>query len=562
MSRFTSAANAHTTPPGTAPSATSPAETPTESPAPRNGATLVTALCWVIVVFDGYDLIVYGTVLPRLLSEPGWELSKSRAGLLGSLAFAGMLVGAVLAGRLADRYGRRRTILACTVWFSAFTALCALAPGPASFGVLRLLAGVGLGGLVPSANALAAEYVRARHRSVVSTLMMSGVPIGGVLASLTGMAVMPRFGWQAMFLIALLALAVVVPVCVRLLPESAVWLRTEGRREEAERLERRFALPAAEDETGGVSERGSEARGDGGGGAGSVEERERPDRDREHPARRRPLRSLLRAPYTAATLIFSLATVTTLFAWYGLATWLPQLMVEAGFDLGSSLTFLLALSLGAVTGSLLTAWAGTRIGPVPTAVSAAGLAAAGLAVLLLHPATWIAYGALVLAGVGTHGTQCLIIAAVADHYPPRLRGSALGFSLGFGRIGAVLAPQTGGWLLAAGLGVDSNFLVFALGAAFAALLLTLPRGTLPRVPFSTGGTSRTSRTSEADAASEVPGADSPTAVDETPPAPTAPTAALRGPVRNERGSGEPGTSEPGTNQPDPSEPDPSEGAPR
>ncbi|NLU71172.1 MFS transporter [Streptomyces sp. HNM0575] len=501
MSRFTSGATAPAPPPDGRPDATPDAVPDAVPAATRNGAALVTVLCWVIVVFDGYDLIVYGTVLPRLLQEPGWELSKSAAGLLGSLAFAGMLVGAVLAGRFADQYGRRRTILACTVWFSVFTALCALAPGPGAFGALRLLAGVGLGGLVPSANALAAEYVRARNRSVASTLMMSGVPIGGVLASVTGIFVMPRFGWQAMFLIALLGLAVVVPVCVRLLPESAVWLRTEGRDEEARALERRFALPrgegpapaaglpadspagpAADSPAGPATDPATDPASDPASRPGS-EPVSGPAAGRPGlPGRRRPLRALLRAPYTAATIVFSLATVTTLFAWYGLATWLPQLMVESGFDLGSSLTFLLALNLGAVTGSLLTAWAGTRLGPVPTAVTAAGLAAAGLAVLLLHPATWISYGALVLAGVGTHGTQCLIIAAVADHYPPRLRGSALGFSLGFGRIGAVLAPQTGGWLLAAGLGVDSDFLVFALGAAVAALLLTLPRGTGATTP--------------------------------------------------------------------------------
>ncbi|WP_432001011.1 MFS transporter [Streptomyces sioyaensis] len=409
----------------------------------------MTTLCWLIVVFDGYDLIVYGTVLPQLLKEPGWELSKADAGLLGSLAFAGMLIGAVLAGTLADRFGRRRTILACTAWFSVLSALCALAPDPEAFGGLRLLAGIGLGGLVPSANALAAEYVGHRSRSVVSTLMMSGVPIGGCLAALLGIWVMPRFGWQAMFLIALCGLLLVVPLCALFLPESSSWLRAMGRHDEANRIEVDYGLRTVADQT-----------------------------EPAQPGPSRPLRSLLRPPYTTATVLFSLATVTTLFAWYGLATWLPQLMMDSGYDLGSSLTFLLVLSLGAVGGSLLTAWAGARIGPVITAVVAAGLAAIGLGALLLHPSPGLAYCALVLAGVGTHGTQCLIIAAVANHYPARLRGSALGFALGFGRVGAVLAPQTGGWLLAAGLGVHSNFLVFSLGAAAAGcLLLGCPRRT-------------------------------------------------------------------------------------
>jgi AAHS family benzoate transporter-like MFS transporter len=400
--------------------------------ATRNVAPLVTALCWAVVVFDGYDLIVYGTVLPRLLTEPGWHLTSSSAGLLGSLAFAGMLAGALLAGRLADTLGRRRTILACTAWFSIFTALCAIAPDPVVFGAFRLLAGLGLGGLVPSANALGSEFVAARNRSMVSTLMMSGVPIGGSLAALIGIAILPRYGWAAMFLIALLALAVVLPICAWLLPESPAWLRSKGRVGEAEALERRFGLtPEPEITT---------AQG---------------------------FRALVRAPYTRATVLFALATLATLFAWYGLGTWLPQLMRQSGFDLGSALTFLLALNLGAVAGSLVTAWAGARMGPRKAAVVAALTAAVGLLVLVLHPPSAVVYLALVLAGVGTHGTQCLIIAAVADHYPARLRGSALGSALGIGRIGAVLAPQAGGWLLAAGLGVTSNFLMFAIGAAVA-----------------------------------------------------------------------------------------------
>ena len=419
----------------------------------RSGISLVTVLCWVIVVFDGYDLIVYGTVLPELLTEPGWNLTKSGAGLLGSLAFAGMLVGAVLAGTLSDRFGRRRTVIVCTVWFSVFTALCAIASGPAVFGGLRLLAGLGLGGLVPSLNALAAEFVSPRRRSLVATLMMSGVPIGGCAAALVGIAVLPTFGWRAMFVIAVPALCVVVPVAVKLLPESPQWLRTRGLHEQARAIEERYGLVVVE--------------------AGPVPIAP-------------PVRALLQPPYRGATVLLSLATVVTLFTWYGLATWLPQLMRDSGFDLGSALTFLLALSLGAVLGSLVTAWAGTRFGPLPTGAAAALAASAGLLLLMAEPGSATAYAALMLAGIGTHGTQCLVIAAVANHYPAHLRGSALGFSLGFGRIGAVLAPQVGGWLLAAGVGINANFLVFAVAAAIAAVLLACG----PRVPADNAGVVR------------------------------------------------------------------------
>ncbi|MFJ6535068.1 MFS transporter [Paenarthrobacter sp. NPDC091711] len=402
-------------------SRTGTAEVPAGTSSPRfsKRSALAVLVCWLLVVFDGYDLIVYGTVQASLISETGWGLTKATAGTIGSMAFLGMMIGALFAGRMADSLGRRKTILGCAVVFSIFTILCAFAPNAAVFGAFRLLAGIGLGGLVPSANALVAELVPGKWRSTIATLMMSGVPIGGSLAALVGIPLIPAFGWQAMFLVAVLALVIVVPLGLKYIPETL----TPGSM------------------TGGQSKNSA------------------------------GFRSLLRAPYLGISILFALATIATLFAWYGLGTWLPNLMQLAGYNLGSALTFALALNLGAVAGSVITAWAGTRFGPIPTAIAAAAVAAVGLAVLLVSPPVSVVYLALVLAGVGTHGTQCLIIAAVASHYPDHLRGTALGWALGTGRIGAVIAPQVGGLLLAAGLGVNSNFLAFAGAAAIAALLL-------------------------------------------------------------------------------------------
>lgn len=420
--------------------ATTTATAPVARPTGRPSAALVIALCWLIVVFDGYDLIVYGTTIPSLLAEPGWHLTPGAAGTIGSLAFVGMLVGALAAGSLADRLGRRRTIIGCVAWFTVFTGLCGLATSPEMFGALRFLAGVGLGGLVPSANALTSEFVSTRRRSVISTVMMSGVPIGGSVAAVLGLHAIPALGWQSMYLFAFSGVALLALI-VALLPESPSWLRAHGRADEAVEVEHRFGVAAV-----------------------------------EHPAtHHRPgLRTILRPPFAGATALFALASIATLLAWYGLGTWLPKLMAgDARFDLGSNpLTFLLALNLGAVAGSVITAWAATRIGPLPSAVCAATAAAAGLAFLVTYPSSVaLVYGALILAGVGTHGTQCLIISAVATHYPAQLRGTSLGFALGAGRIGAVAAPQVGGWLLGAGLGVGSNFLLFAGAAATSAVLL-------------------------------------------------------------------------------------------
>ncbi|MDQ0029711.1 MFS transporter [Arthrobacter bambusae] len=398
-----------------------PSERTKRHPSPETSARFskrsaaAVLVCWLLVVFDGYDLIVYGTVQSSLITETGWGLSKTTAGTVGSMAFLGMMIGAIFAGRMSDTWGRRRTIIACATLFSLFTILCAFSPNAFVFGGLRLLAGIGLGGLVPSANALVAELVPAKWRSTIATLMMSGVPIGGSIAALAGIPLIPAFGWPVMFLVAAAALLVVVPMGMRFLPETLP----------AERIAKRSV----------------------------------------------GFMSLLRAPYLGMSLLFAISTLVTLFAWYGLGTWLPNLMQLAGYNLGSALTFALALNLGAVVGSVATAWAGTRFGPIPTAIAAAAVAAVALAVLVAGPPVGLVYVMLVLAGVGTHGTQCLIIAAVASHYPVHLRGTALGWALGVGRIGAVAAPQVGGLLLAAGLGVNSNFLAFAAAAAVAAILL-------------------------------------------------------------------------------------------
>jgi len=413
------------------------------APVRQRRALWVLALCWLIVVFDGYDLIVYGTTIPALLEEPGWGLTPGSAGTIGSLAFLGMLVGALSAGNLSDRLGRRGTIIGCVAWFTVFTAACGLAPNAETFGVLRFVAGIGLGGLVPSANALAAEFVTDRYRSVVATAMMSGVPLGGCLAAVVAIPTIPALGWEALYFYSGAGLLLVVAL-VALLPESPTWLRARSRTSDAEAIETRYSLTPAPEATVATATRPS-------------------------------LGTLLRPPYVLATVLFSTATIATLFAWYGLGTWLPKLTDDVRFDLGSDpLTYLLALNLGAVAGSVVTAYAATRVGPLRSAVASATCAALGLAFLLTYPSSVAAvYAALILAGVGTHGTACLIISAVASHYPPIVRGSALGISLGAGRIGAVVAPSAAGWLLDAGFGVGSNFVLFAAASAIAAVLLGL-----------------------------------------------------------------------------------------
>lgn len=315
-------------------------------------SVMAVLVAWLFVVFDGYDLIVYGTVTNALMQE--WNLTPAQVGSIGSMVFIGMMIGALVAGRVSDAIGRRTTIIACGVILSVFTGLCAVATGPWMFGALRLIAGLGLGGLVPSANALAADVVPVRWRASVATLMMSGVPIGGSAAALIGIPVIPSMGWRPMFAFAIIALVVLIPLALIYFPKDA---------------------PSRESRA-----------------AAAVN---------PNKAKHAGYGALLRPPYRGIGILFAVATVVTLMAWYGLGTWLPKLMIEDGYSFENALLFALALNMGAVVGSVVTAWAGDKVGTIPTAVAAAGLAGIALLVLLLKPPIAVVYVILILAGV--HG---------------------------------------------------------------------------------------------------------------------------------------------------------------
>jgi AAHS family benzoate transporter-like MFS transporter len=387
----------------------------------KSALVIAVVIGWLLVVSDGYDLIVYGTVQSSLIKE--WGLTEATAGTLGSAAFLGMMIGALYAGRISDRLGRRRTLLWCTALFSIFTVLCGLAPSPILFGVFRFIAGLGLGGLIPATNALTGELVSPRWRAAMATVMMSGVPVGGVIAALAGAPLIVTYGWRVMFFIPLLSL-LLIPIAAKVLPE------TMGKSAVA------AATPVSYDPAASGTP------------------------------------GIFRKPHRTSTAFFGIATFATLFTWFGLGTWLPRLMELQGFNLGSALMFTLALNVGAVVGSVITGWAGGRFGPL---VSGCGAAlAAGLGLIMMTQgtsSTALMYFLLVFAGIGTHGTLCLIIAAVSNTYEQQIRGTALGWALGIGRVGAVLAPQAGGLILGAKLGVSAVYYTFAFSSLLSAGLL-------------------------------------------------------------------------------------------
>jgi AAHS family benzoate transporter-like MFS transporter len=401
----------------------------------------VVAICFLTAIFDGYDIIVYGSVLPHLLTEPGWHLSKAEAGAIGSYTLVGMLVGALMSGPLADRIGRRHLILAAITWFTVFTALSAFAPSPEILGILRLLTGFGLGGVLPSAIALTVEFAPPPRRQMFNGLISAGLPLGGILAAVMGLVLLADFGWRAMFVVGFAPAILILPFAIAFLPESPAHLLALGRTEDATRLAKRYDL----------------------GGAGLE-----PDSGREP----KGIRPVVGRRHLWATTLFGLASLCALLLAYGLNTWLPQIMREAGYPLGPSLQFLLALNLGAMVLGTLASIAADRFGPKPVVMASFAAAGASLLFLGLRPGPALLAVAVAVAGLGGTSTQALIHGYVAAYYPPGVRASALGVVLATGRIGAILGPVVGGLILASGAALGWNFVIFAAPALLGALLIT------------------------------------------------------------------------------------------
>ena len=158
---------------------------------------LVLFWCALIIIFDGYDLAVAGIALPSIMKEMGVEPTK--AGFMVSSALFGMMFGAIFLGTIADKIGRRWAIAICIALFSVFTAAAGLTKDPLMFSVMRFLAGLGIGGVMPNVVAQMTEYSPKKIRATMVTLMFSGYAVGGVIAALLGKGLIETYGWQSVF---------------------------------------------------------------------------------------------------------------------------------------------------------------------------------------------------------------------------------------------------------------------------------------------------------------------------------------------------------------------------
>lgn len=402
--------------------------------------------CLLIIIFDGYDLVIYGVALPLLMEE--WSLTAVQAGFLASAALFGMMFGAMIFGTLSDKIGRKKTIILCVALFSSFTFFGAFAANPIQFAALRFIAGLGIGGVMPICVALTSEYAPKRIRSTLVAIMFSGYAIGGMTSALLGSFLVVDYGWEIMFYIAGIP-TLLLPIIWKMLPESLMFLVKEGRDEDAKKVVKKLAphesITASTNLLLDEPTKGDDA----------------------------PIKALFLKNRAFSTVMFWIAFFMCLLMVYALASWLPKLMIQAGYSLGASMIFLFALNIGGMIGAVGGGVLADKFHLKPVLTVMFTLGAVALILLGYNSPQVVLYSLIAVAGATTIGSQILLYTFVAQYYPTAVRTTAMGWASGIGRIGAIVGPILTGALLTLELSHQTNFLFIAIPGIIAAVAIFL-----------------------------------------------------------------------------------------
>lgn len=414
-------------------------------------ANWVAFIICTALVFDGYDLVIYGTVLPGLLADPSQigAFDTVAAGLLGSWALIGVLVGSLVCGAVGDFFGRRRLMLLGIAWFSVGMFVTAFATSVTAFGALRFVTGLGLGVVIATAGATMAEFAPAGRRQFYNAIVYSGVPAGGVLASILGILLLNDIGWRGLFMIGALPLVLLVPIAWFKLPESPRWLLARGREQEAQAASQRTGVPLIEERV--IQQVGAAPQKTG-------------------------FAAVFSRQFAVPSILLGLMSFCGLLLTYGLNTWLPKIMEGYGYGRTYSLFFPLALNLGAVAGGLLLSRLADKGGPQRVIASTFVLATISLMLMTFSFPLPLLFTFIAFAGVGTLGTQVLIYGFQSNYYTTNARAAGVAWCASVGRFGGILGPIIGGWLAAAGIGGATAFYIYgAVALVGAVVTILVPR---------------------------------------------------------------------------------------
>ncbi|NLP64748.1 MFS transporter [Paraburkholderia sacchari] len=413
----------------------------------------VLVLCFLVVAADGYDTAAIGFIAPSLVQQ--WGIARVALGPVMSAALVGLGIGAVLAGPLADRLGRKTVLVLSVAFFGLWSLAAAFAGTVESLTVLRFCTGLGLGAAMPNAVTLMSEYAPVRVRAVVVNTMFCGFSTGLALGGFASAWLIPLFGWQSVLVAGGIGPIVLMVLLILLLPESVQFMAVRQRADaKIARILSRIAPGTAFDGCRFVAAEGGVSA-----------------------KRESAIRVVLSRQYRFGTLMLWLAYFMGLLIYYLLTNWLPTLFRDTGFSGARAALMTSLFPLGGVLGNLCVGWFMDRRNA--NRVIAATYVLAAVMVLLVGRGVghqlWL--GTLIfLTGTLVTSAVTSMSALAAAFYPTHGRATGVAWMLGVGRIGGVAGALVGAALMGFGWQIGSVFSLLAVPALVSACALFVMTG--------------------------------------------------------------------------------------
>lgn len=395
------------------------------------------AICLTIGLLDGLDIQLIGVAAPALAQD--WGLQPKDLGPVFMAAPAGMIVGALGLGPLADRFGRKWLIITATFLFGLLTLATARVTSLPELTLLRFITGIGLGGVLPNLIALVNEYSPKRRRGTITAVAFCGLPLGSMLGGLLARWAIPSFGWPSLFYVGGTIPLIIAAAAIFWLPESIRYLMLDAVNQPAvAKLLKRIAPNQALS-----AEIGS-------GVAASLQHKSSP-------------LDLFGPQRTATTLLLIMSIGMNMFMLYFFLNWIPTLMHIAGMTAANALWSSVLINLGGTLGAFSWGVLMDKFGNF-RAMSFAGVAAAA-AILLVgfgNESKSVLLPALFVTGFCVLGAQIGAYSLIASVYPTKIRSTGVGTVLGIGRLGSVIGPMAGGEMLTLGWPIPLIFAAVAV----------------------------------------------------------------------------------------------------
>jgi MFS transporter, AAHS family, 4-hydroxybenzoate transporter len=419
------------------------------------------ALCLLVLALDGYDTVVAAYVAPQIKAQ--WAMPPTQLSLLFGVGLLGLTFGSFFLGPVADRFGRKATLIGSVLLFSMTSLASAYAPSPDLLIMLRFVTGLGLGGAMPNVYTLTAEYTPARLRASLIAPVGCGVPVGGAIAGLFAAKVIHAYGWQAMFVIGGALPLLLVPALALWLPESVRFQIAKAKPQAciARTLRRMYASAEIEGARFALHER--------------------------HPSGS-PVAALVKHGRAGGTVLLWVTALGALLVVYFLSSWLPLLIQQGGATAQTGALMMSCYLFGNTLGAILLGVLMDRLNPQRVLCAAFLVGCCALASLgLLIGTPWLAFGALFVTGVGSGGTTTGTIILATAFYSTANRATGVSWTLAFGRVGSIIGSMSAGLLLAAKW-TPAHIFIAAAAPLLIAAVAVAAHGRLRSVAHATAAT--------------------------------------------------------------------------